>query len=143
MNNLDVVRSILHHAQRKRPSQDTLCSMSFPAMRVASRSTRLARTSAVPVPGSRRSLHKSTVNVGGLSRHQLPLNVLNTRRRAWPCGKNALHNVPAVRAISFARILPNLAVKLLRIPAMFGAAAIGGLTYLQYQATRRSTATLI
>ena len=138
-----MVRSIVHHARWERPSQDTLCSMIFPAMRVASRSARLARTSAVPVLGSRRYLHKPTVNVRGLSRHQLPLNILNTRRRAWPCGTNALHNVPAVRAISFARVLPNLAVKLLRIPAMFGAAAIGGLTYLQYQATRRSPATLV
>ena len=135
-----MMRSIVHHAQQECPCQDTLRSMSFPAMRVASRSTRLARTSAVPVLGSRRYLHKP---VGGLSRQQLPLNVLNTRKRAWPCGTNALHNVPSVRAISFARVLPNLAVKLLRIPAMLGAAAIGGLTFLQYQATRRSTATAI
>ena len=45
-------------------------------------------------------------------------------------------NVPAVRNASFARILPNLAVKLVRIPAMFGAAMIGGFAYLQYQATQ-------
>ena len=40
------------------------------------------------------------------------------------------------RNASFARILPKLAVKLVRIPAMFGAAMIGGLAYLQYQATQ-------
>ncbi len=58
------------------------------------------------------------------------------RRRAWPYGAYSLHNVPTVRTISFARILPKLALKLVRIPAMFGAATIGGLAYLQYQATR-------
>ena len=44
--------------------------------------------------------------------------------------------MPTVRNASFARILPKLAVKLVRIPAMFGAAMIGGLAYLQYQATQ-------
>ncbi|KAK6435877.1 mitochondrial dynamin GTPase Msp1 [Oleoguttula sp. CCFEE 5521] len=55
-------------------------------------------------------------------------------RRSWPYGSNAIHNLPAVRSISFARVLPSLAMKLIRIPAMFGAAMIGGVTYLQYQA---------
>ena len=47
-----------------------------------------------------------------------------------------MHNLPAVRNASFARVLPQLALKLVRIPAMFGAAMIGGLAYLQYQATQ-------
>ena len=47
-----------------------------------------------------------------------------------------MHNLPAVRNASFARVLPQLAMKLVRIPAMFGAAMIGGLAYLQYQATQ-------
>ena len=51
-------------------------------------------------------------------------------------GAYAIHNLPAVRAISFARALPKLATKLLRVPAMFGASMIAGLAYLQYQATR-------
>lgn len=42
--------------------------------------------------------------------------------------------MPAVRHASFARLLPRLALKLARIPAMFGAAAIAGLAYIQYQA---------
>ncbi|KAK3166706.1 hypothetical protein OEA41_009831 [Lepraria neglecta] len=60
------------------------------------------------------------------------------RRKSWPFGAYSLHNinVPTVRNASFARILPKLAVKLVRIPAMFGAAMIGGLAYLQYQATQ-------
>lgn len=47
-----------------------------------------------------------------------------------------MHNLPAVRNASFARVLPQLAMKLVRIPAMFGAAMVGGLAYLQYQATQ-------
>jgi hypothetical protein len=41
-----------------------------------------------------------------------------------------------VRAISFARVFPKLAMKLLRIPAMFGGAMVAGMAYFQYQATR-------
>lgn len=58
------------------------------------------------------------------------------RRRGWPWGAYAVHNLPAVRNASFTRVLPQLAMKLVRIPAMFGAAMIGGLAYLQYQATQ-------
>ena len=47
-----------------------------------------------------------------------------------------MHGLTVVRNASFARILPNLALKLVRIPAMFGAAMIGGLAYLQYQAAQ-------
>ncbi|KAF2719777.1 hypothetical protein K431DRAFT_339827 [Polychaeton citri CBS 116435] len=57
-------------------------------------------------------------------------------RRAWPPGSYALHNLPAVRHASFARALPKLASKLIRIPAMFGMAIIGGVSYIQYQATQ-------
>lgn len=59
------------------------------------------------------------------------------RGRAWPVGANAIHNlnVVAVRNISFARILPRLAMKLARVPAMFGGAMIAGLAYIQYQAS--------
>ena len=47
-----------------------------------------------------------------------------------------MHNVPMVRSISFARILPNLVLKFARIPALFGGAMLAGLAYVQYQATR-------
>ena len=53
-------------------------------------------------------------------------------------GSFAVHNVPAVRSISFVRIIPNLFMKFARIPAMFGGAMIAGLAYMQYQATRKS-----
>jgi hypothetical protein len=54
----------------------------------------------------------------------------------WPLGANAIHNVPAVRSYSFARVLPKLALKMARIPAMFGGAMIAGLAYIQYQAAQ-------
>lgn len=59
------------------------------------------------------------------------------RGRAWTVGTNSIHNnVPAVRAISFSRMLPKLAVKLVRLPAMFGGAMVASFAYFQYQATR-------
>ena len=58
------------------------------------------------------------------------------RRQPWPLGANAIHNVPAVRAYSFARVLPQLALKMARIPAIFGGAMIAGLAYIQYQAAQ-------
>lgn len=56
-------------------------------------------------------------------------------------GSNFIHMLPAgaVRHASFARALPGLAMKLVRVPAMFGAAMIGGLAYLQYQAQQAGT----
>lgn len=61
---------------------------------------------------------------------------MTLRGRSWPVGSNAIHHVPAVRSISFARILPRLALKLARLPAMFGGAMIAGVAYIQYQAAR-------
>ena len=99
---------------------------------------RLARTSST-VLASRRYFHSPVDYAGGLLQRQTPLVARTSPKRTWPFNTNALHNAPATRAISFARVLPNLAVKFLRIPAMFGAATIGGLAYLQYQATRKVT----
>lgn len=83
-----------------------------------------------------RTLHEPTSSAGVLLRQQVHPNIRRNQKRSWPFGTYSLHNVPAVRAISFARVLPNLAVKLLRLPALFGGATIAGLAYLQYQATR-------
>ncbi|KAL9127883.1 MAG: hypothetical protein Q9217_003319 [Psora testacea] len=85
---------------------------------------------------ARRYIHQPTLTTGGLRPSQPSGNLSNTRRQGWPFGAYYLHNVPAVRNVSFARVLPKLALKLVRIPAMFGAAMIGGLTYMQYQATQ-------
>ncbi|KAL2865414.1 dynamin-related GTPase MGM1 [Aspergillus lucknowensis] len=81
-----------------------------------------------------RHVHNAGARTGGLLRAESGAAL---RGRAWPVGANGIHNnVPAVRAISFARILPKLALKLVRVPAMFGGAMIAGLAYFQYQATQ-------
>lgn len=85
--------------------------------------------------GLARHLHNAGARTGGLLRAD---GGAALRGRAWPIGSNGIHNVPAVRSISFTRILPKLALKLVRIPAMFGGATIAGVAYLQYQATRTS-----
>lgn len=86
-----------------------------------------------------RQLHSAGSRTGGLLRSEGNATLRGNRIwRAWPLGANSIHNVPAVRTISFARFVPKLAVKLVRIPAMFGGAMIAGLAYLQYQATRKS-----
>ncbi|KAG0159579.1 hypothetical protein PDIDSM_7101 [Penicillium digitatum] len=80
-----------------------------------------------------RHIHNAGSRTGGLLRAD---GGAALRGRAWPVGANAIHNVPAVRSISFARMIPKLALKLVRIPAMFGGATIAGLAYFQYQATQ-------
>lgn len=102
------------------------------------RTARLARRPPARLhPQSlRRTLHEPTSSAGVLLRSQVPPTLRRNRKRPWPFGTYSLHNVPAVRAISFARVLPNLAVKLLRIPALFGGAMLAGMAFLQYQATR-------
>lgn len=83
-----------------------------------------------------RHVHNAGARTGGLLRVE---GGAALRGRAWPIGANSIHNnVPAVRAISFARVFPKLAMKLLRIPAMFGGAMVAGMAYFQYQATRMS-----
>lgn len=49
---------------------------------------------------------------------------------------NSFHNAVIVRNASFARFLPRLVVKFIRIPAMAGGVMIGGLAWIQYQATQ-------
>lgn len=44
-----------------------------------------------------------------------------------------------VRQISFARLLPRLALRLVKVPAMFGGVTLAGATYIQYQAGQAGT----
>ncbi|KAJ5127089.1 hypothetical protein N7448_007868 [Penicillium atrosanguineum] len=80
-----------------------------------------------------RHFHNAGFRTGGLLRAD---GGAALRGRAWPIGSNGIHNVPAVREFSFGRMLPRLALKLARIPAMFGGATIAGLAYIQYQANQ-------
>lgn len=54
----------------------------------------------------------------------------------WNRG-NAFHNAVIVRNASFARFLPKLMMKFIRIPAMFGGLTLGAFAWVQYQAARR------
>ena len=78
-----------------------------------------------------------TNRVGGLLRAETVLT--GTRLRRWPLGACSVHNVPAVRSISFLRVIPGLFLKLVRVPALFGGAALAGLAYIQYQAQQAGT----
>lgn len=83
-----------------------------------------------------RTLHYcSTSRAGGLLRADG--HPSRGGHKQWPFGANSIHNVPAVRSISFARVLPQLALKMARLPALFGASMIAGLAYIQYQAARK------
>ncbi|KAL8801533.1 MAG: hypothetical protein Q9182_004375 [Xanthomendoza sp. 2 TL-2023] len=105
-------------------------------MNVARLSSRLGHRLRFRPPVSSRLFHQYIIHQHPVLRSPTPARFKYQRQRPWPFGSNAIHNVPAVRTISFYRSLPNLAVKLVRIPAMLGSAVIGGLAYLQYQATQ-------
>lgn len=110
------------------------CSLKLSTMSALTRAGRLVgRSASTQMHHLRRGLHQST-SACGLLRNQIPSNT--RRRRGWPFGTNALHNVPAMRPISFARVLPNLAIKLFRIPALLGGTMITGFAYIQYQTIR-------
>lgn len=73
---------------------------------------------------------------GGLIRADAAIRT--TRRRMWFSDK-AFNNAVTVRNASFARLLPKLVVKFVRIPAMFGGLMIGGVAWIQYQAAQAGT----
>jgi dynamin-like GTPase MGM1, mitochondrial len=92
----------------------------------------LARRGITP----RRNLHRSaTARASRLLRVDGAPSL--GRRNQWPFGASSIHNVPAVRSVSFARVLPQLALKMVRLPALLGASMVAGLAYLQYQAARK------
>ncbi|KAK4238902.1 P-loop containing nucleoside triphosphate hydrolase protein [Achaetomium macrosporum] len=75
--------------------------------------------------------------------HQLPTGGIQqlagqSFRRSVQFPANAYHNAVIVRNASFARLLPKLAVKLVRIPALFGGLMIGAVGWIQYQAIQVS-----
>ncbi|KAI5924815.1 P-loop containing nucleoside triphosphate hydrolase protein [Camillea tinctor] len=70
---------------------------------------------------------------GGLLRAEAAIRA--TRRRMWT-PVSSFHNSVAVRNASFARFLPRLVVKFVRLPALAGGAMVGGLAWIQYQATQ-------
>lgn len=78
--------------------------------------------------------------------HQLPTGGIQRAdlaargfRKSIQFPANAYHNAVIVRNASFARLLPKLAIKFVRIPALFGGLMIGAVGWIQYQAIRKET----
>ncbi|KAF1847195.1 uncharacterized protein K460DRAFT_279884 [Cucurbitaria berberidis CBS 394.84] len=74
---------------------------------------------------------------GGLLRNEAGLRLI--KRRPWPLGSYALHNIPATRSISFARVIPKLVSKFATVGAAAGGAVLAGVSYIQYQAGQAGT----
>ncbi|KAJ4342535.1 mitochondrial dynamin GTPase Msp1 [Ascochyta clinopodiicola] len=89
----------------------------------------LARRTALHTP---RRYTTHSLPAGGLLRTEAGLRLI--KRRPWPLGSYALHNLPATRSISFARVVPKLVTKLATAGAAAGGAVIAGVSYIQYQA---------
>lgn len=98
---------------------------------LSSRLVPLARHASL---ATSRSPYHTANRAGGLL--QRGSNARWQNLRPFSLGSSAGHRVPAVRHISFARSIPKLAMKLVRVPTMFGAIAISGFAYVQYQATQ-------
>ncbi|KAL2266359.1 hypothetical protein VTJ83DRAFT_5711 [Remersonia thermophila] len=77
--------------------------------------------------------HFHRLPTGGI---QLADPALPAFRRSLQFPANAYHNAVIVRNASFARLLPKLAVKFIRIPALFGGMMIGAVGWIQYQAIK-------
>ncbi|KAH9871261.1 hypothetical protein IAQ61_005440 [Plenodomus lingam] len=96
---------------------------------VATRLATLARRTPLLTP---RLYTTNTLPAGGLLRNEAGLRLI--KRRPWPLGTYALHNLPATRSISFVRVIPKLVTKLATAGAAAGGAVLAGVSYIQYQA---------
>ncbi|KAH6642014.1 P-loop containing nucleoside triphosphate hydrolase protein [Boeremia exigua] len=96
---------------------------------VSARLATLARRTALHTP---RRYTTHSLPAGGLLRNEAGLRLI--KRRPWPLGSYALHNLPATRSISFARVIPKLVTKFATAGAAAGGAVIAGVSYIQYQA---------
>ncbi|KAF2705912.1 hypothetical protein K504DRAFT_439257 [Pleomassaria siparia CBS 279.74] len=94
------------------------------------------RTASTPVP-RRPFSTQSQLPAGGLLRSDAGLRLI--KRRPWPFGSYALHNLPATRSISFARAIPKLVGKFATAGAAAGGAVVAGVSYIQYQAGQAGT----
>lgn len=101
---------------------------------VAGRLSTIARRSPLLTP---RFYTTHSLPAGGLLRNEAGLRLV--KRRPWPLGSYALHNIPATRSISFARVIPKLVGKFATVGAAAGGAVVAGVSYIQYQAGRTYT----
>ncbi|KAK4033845.1 P-loop containing nucleoside triphosphate hydrolase protein [Parachaetomium inaequale] len=79
--------------------------------------------------------HFHQLPTGGIQRAELAARGF---RRSLQFPSNAYHNAVIVRNASFARLLPKLAIKFIRIPALFGGLTIAAVGWIQYQAIQVS-----
>jgi hypothetical protein len=117
-------------------STHTTTTVTMSGRLVTARLATLARRTALHTP---RRYTTHSLPAGGLLRNEAGLRLI--KRRPWPLGSYALHNLPATRSISFARVVPKLVTKLATAGAAAGGAVIAGVSYIQYQAGRTSTYT--
>ncbi|KAL6702850.1 mitochondrial dynamin GTPase Msp1 [Coniothyrium glycines] len=96
---------------------------------IATRLATVARRTPLLTP---RLYTTQTLPAGGLVRNEAGLRLI--KRRPWPLGSYALHNLPATRSISFVRFIPKLVTKFATAGAAAGGAVIAGVSYIQYQA---------
>ncbi|KAB2109020.1 hypothetical protein AG0111_0g2858 [Alternaria gaisen] len=101
---------------------------------VAGRLSTIARRSPLLTP---RFYTTHSLPAGGLLRNEAGLRLV--KRRPWPLGSYALHNIPATRSISFARVIPKLVGKFATVGAAAGGAVVAGVSYIQYQAGQAGT----
>lgn len=101
---------------------------------LTSRVASIARTASL---AARASPYHTANRAGGLLSRSS--NARWTNLRPFSLGSTAVQNASTVRHASFARAIPKLAFKLIRLPAMFGAVAVSGLAYIQYQASQAGT----
>lgn len=108
---------------------------------VSTRLATLARRSPANTPPLHRLFYTTNTSArlrtGGLLQNESARGTV--QRRAWPLGSYALHNVPAVRSISFARVIPRLVTKFATVGAAAGGAVVAGVSYIQYQAGQAGT----
>ena len=114
-----------------RASEHTTHLVTMSGRLVTARLATFARRTALHTP---RLYTTHSLPAGGLLRNEAGLRLI--KRRPWPLGSYALHNLPATRSISFARVVPKLVTKLATAGAAAGGAVIAGVSYIQYQAGR-------
>lgn len=99
---------------------------------ISARLATLARRTSSNTPRRLFNNTSTQLPTGGLLHSHAGLRFV--QRRAWPFGSYALHNVPAARSISFARVIPKLVSKFATVGAAAGGAVVAGVSYVQYQA---------
>ncbi|KAH7113778.1 P-loop containing nucleoside triphosphate hydrolase protein [Dendryphion nanum] len=104
---------------------------------ISARIAAIGRRTYTNTPRRPISFTSNTLPAGGLLRSDAGLRLI--KRRPWPLGSYALHNLPAVRSISFARAIPRLVTKFATAGAAAGGAVVAGVSYIQYQAGQAGT----